>query len=157
MLDQERCILCTRCVRFSENITKTHELGVFNRGDHSQLDVYPGMELNNNYSANVVDICPVGALTDKDFRFKCRVWYLEHTKSVCPGCSMGCNINLDWDKGRPRVQKGARVMRLKPRHNPDVNDYWMCDEGRYNYHFIDENRIQTPQHINDLIHWDRAD
>ncbi len=156
MLDQERCILCTRCVRFAENITKTYELGVFERGDHSELDVYPGTELNNNYSANVVDICPVGALTDKDFRFKCRVWYLEHTKSVCPGCSMGCNINIDWDKSRPRVEKGARVMRLKPRHNPDVNNYWICDEGRYNYHFIDENRIQTPQFLNNLISWDKA-
>lgn len=156
MLDQERCILCTRCVRFSDTVTKTNELGVFNRGDHSELDIYPGKQLDNAYSANVVDICPVGALTDKDFRFKCRVWYLEHTKSVCPGCSMGCNINIDWDKGRPRTEKFARVMRLKPRHNPTVNDFWMCDEGRYNYHFIDENRVQTPQYLNDLTDWDSA-
>ena len=156
ILDQERCILCTRCVRFSDTISKTNELGVFNRGDHSELDIYPGKQLDNGYSANVVDICPVGALTDKDFRFKCRVWYLEHTKSVCPGCSMGCNINIDWDKSRPHMQKNGRVMRLKPRHNPDVNDFWICDEGRYNYHFIDENRITSPQYINDLIGWDKA-
>jgi len=156
MLDQERCILCTRCVRFTDNITQTHEFGVFSRGDHSQLDVYPGKQLDNNYSGNVVDICPVGALTDKDFRFKCRVWYLAQTKSVCPGCSQGCNITLEWDKTRPHQHKKARVMRLKPRHNPDVNDYWICDKGRYNYRFIDENRIQHPQLKDDLISWDQA-
>ena len=156
MLDQERCILCTRCVRFTDNITKTHEFGVFNRGDHSQLDVYPGRELNNNYSGNVVDICPVGALTDKDFRFKCRVWYLAQTKSVCPGCSQGCNITVEWDKARPHAYKKARVMRLKPRLNPNVNDYWICDHGRYNYHFIDENRILHPQRKDELISWEQA-
>lgn len=157
-LDQERCILCTRCVRFTDTITKTSELGVFERGDHSQLDVYPGKQVDNNYSGNVVDICPVGALTDKDFRFKCRVWYLEKTKSVCPGCSMGCNITIDWDKSRPTShrQKQGRVMRLKPRHNPDVNDYWICDTGRYNYKFIDENRITSPQLGNEIISWDKA-
>lgn len=156
MLDQERCILCTRCVRFSDTISKSNELGVFNRGDHSELDVMPGKQLDNKYSGNVVDICPVGALTDKDFRFKCRVWYLAQTKSVCPGCSMGCNINVDWDKARPHMQKKARVMRLKPRHNPAVNDYWICDEGRYNYHFIDENRIYSPQSNNQLIDWNQS-
>jgi len=156
MLDQERCILCTRCVRFTDNISKTHEFGVFDRGDHSQLDLYPGKELNNNYSGNVVDICPVGALTDKDFRFKCRVWYLDKTQSVCPGCSMGCNITVEWDKTRPHNVKKARVMRLKPRLNPAVNDYWMCDVGRYNYHFVDENRMAYPQLKNDFISWPQA-
>jgi len=156
MLDQERCILCTRCVRFSDTITKTSELGVFERGDHSQLDVYPGKQVDNKYSGNVVDICPVGALTDKDFRFKCRVWYLEKTKSVCPGCSMGCNITVEWDKSRPHQLKNGRVMRLKPRLNPDVNEYWMCDEGRYNYHFIDENRIEHPQINDQLVSWPKA-
>ena len=156
MLDQERCILCTRCVRFTDNITKTYELGVFDRGDRSQLDVYPGKQLDNSYSGNVVDICPVGALTDRDFRFKCRVWYLSQTKSVCPGCSMGCNITVEWDKMRPHQHKMARVMRLKPRHNPEVNDYWICDKGRYNYRFIDEHRIQHPQLKDGLISWDQA-
>lgn len=156
MLDQERCILCTRCVRFADNITKTNEFGIFDRGDHSELDILPGKELNNKYSGNVVDICPVGALTDKDFRFKCRVWYLEKTKSVCPGCSMGCNTTVEWDKSRPHTHKKARVMRLKPRLNPDVNNYWMCDSGRYNYKFIDEKRILTPQHKNDLVSWPQA-
>jgi NADH-quinone oxidoreductase subunit G len=156
MLDQERCILCTRCVRFADNITKTSEFGVFDRGDHSKLDIYPGKQLDNNYSGNVVDICPVGALTDKDFRFKCRVWYLAQTKSVCPGCSMGCNTTVEWDKMRPHTLKKARVMRLKPRLNPEVNNYWMCDVGRYDYHYIDENRIQVPQYKNELIGWDKA-
>jgi NADH-quinone oxidoreductase subunit G len=156
MLDQERCILCTRCVRFTDNITKTSEFGMFNRGDHSQIDVHPGKQLDNNYSGNVADICPVGALTDKDFRFKCRVWYLAQTKSVCPGCSQGCNITVEWDKSRPHQHKKARVMRLKPRLNPDVNDYWMCDKGRYNYRFIDENRILHPQLNNDIISWGQA-
>jgi len=156
MLDQERCILCTRCVRFTANITKSYELGVFDRGGHSQLDVYPGKQVDNKYSGNVVDICPVGALTDKDFRFKCRVWYLSKTNSVCPGCSMGCNITVEWDKMRPHQLKKARVMRLKPRLNADVNDYWICDKGRYNYHFIDENRIQHPQFKDTVISWERA-
>ncbi len=156
MLDQERCILCTRCVRFADNITKTSEFGVFSRGDHSQLDIYPGKKLDNKYSGNVVDICPVGALTDTDFRFKCRVWYLSQTKSVCPGCSMGCNITVEWDRSRPHQHKKARVMRLKPRHNPEVNNYWICDEGRYNYHFIDENRILRPQMMDGLVEWDLA-
>jgi NADH-quinone oxidoreductase subunit G len=156
MLDQERCILCTRCVRFTDHITKTSEFGVFSRGDHSELDVYPGKQLDSNYSGNVADICPVGALTDKDFRFKCRVWYLAQTKSVCPGCSTGCNITVEWDKSRPHQHKKDRVMRLKPRHNPDVNDYWMCDQGRYNYHFIDENRILHPQFKDDFVSWDQG-
>ena len=156
MLDQERCILCTRCVRFAETITKTNEFGVFERGNHSQLDIYPGKELNNKYSGNVVDICPVGALTDKDFRFKCRVWYLDKTNSVCPGCSMGCNITVEWDKSRPHQNKKARTMRLKPRLNPDVNNYWICDEGRYNYHFIDENRITSPKYKGQAAEWEKA-
>ena len=145
MLDQERCILCTRCVRFTDEISKTHELGMFNRGDHSEIDIYPGQELNNSYSGNVVDICPVGALTDIDFRFKCRVWYLAETDSICPGCSMGCNIKIHWDKLRPHSRKKERVMRLKPRYNPEVNQWWMCDLGRYDYKWIDQNRILWPQ------------
>jgi len=148
MLDMERCILCSRCVRFCDEVTKTGEFGIFNRGDRSELGVHPGKQLDNAYSGNVVDICPVGALTDKDFRFKCRVWYLGSTKSVCPGCSMGCNIEIHDNRERaqrPHIAKGARVMRLKPRYNPDVNRWWMCDEGRYGYKFVDENRLTRVQ------------
>ena len=149
MLDAERCILCSRCVRFTDEISKTGEFGIFKRGDHSQIGLFPGKELTNNYSGNVVDICPVGALTDRDFRFKCRVWYLGATKSVCPGCSRGCNIEIhnnrerDW---RTHIAQGARVMRLKPRYNPDVNQWWMCDAGRYGYKSIDAHRL-TDVHV----------
>ncbi len=145
MLDQERCILCSRCVRFADEITKTHDFGIFNRGDHAEINVYPGKELDNKYSGNVVDICPVGALTDKDFRFKMRVWYLGTQKSVCPGCSRGCNIEIHFEKSRPTKSDKGRVMRLKPRENPEVNHWWMCDEGRYGYKNIDKNRLEKVQ------------
>ncbi|MGH7197823.1 MAG: molybdopterin-dependent oxidoreductase [Candidatus Omnitrophota bacterium] len=142
MLDQERCILCSRCVRFADEITKTSDFGIFNRGDHSELDVYPGRELNNKYSGNVADICPVGALTDRDFRFKMRVWYLGSQDSICPGCSRGCNISIQYEKSRPYHLKEERVMRLKPRDNREVNKWWICDEGRYGYKPIDFNRLK---------------
>jgi len=148
MLDAERCILCSRCVRFTDEISQTGEFGIFNRGDHAEIGLHPGKTLENNYSGNVVDVCPVGALTDRDFRFKCRVWYLGATPSVCPGCSRGCNITIqdnrerDW---RRHIAQGQRVMRLKPRYNPDVNQWWMCDEGRYGYGPIDQHRLITPQ------------
>ncbi len=142
LLDQERCILCSRCVRFTDEITKTHEFGIFDRGDHARVDV--AKPLDNKYSGNVADICPVGALTDKDFRFKMRVWYLGSGDSVCPGCSRGCNIKIEYEKSRPYKSDKGRVMRLKPRENQEVNRWWMCDEGRYNYKFIDENRILKP-------------
>jgi len=148
MLDAERCILCSRCVRFTDEITKTGEFGIFNRGDHSEIGLHPGKALDNNYAGNVVDICPVGALTDRDFRFKCRVWYLGAADSVCPGCSRGCNIQIHYNRERewrPHIAQGGRVMRLKPRHNPDVNRWWMCDEGRYGYQFIDQERLEAVQ------------
>ena len=143
MLYQERCILCSRCVRFGDEITKTHDFGIFNRGDRSEIDIYPGKELDNKYSGNVADICPVGALTDRDFRFKVRVWYLDSQDSVCPGCSRGCNIQIHFEKSRPYHLKEERVMRLKPRENQEVNRWWMCDEGRYAYKSIDKNRIKN--------------
>lgn len=141
MLDSERCILCSRCVRFCDEITHTGELGIVGRGDHEEITIYPGKELNNKYSGNVVDICPVGALTDRDFRFKCRVWYLTPTDSVCPGCSNGCNIQIHSNLSRPHHAPGERAMRLKPRENAEVNQWWICDEGRYGYKFIDQDRI----------------
>ena len=140
MLDNERCILCSRCVRFTDEISKTRELGISNRGDHSEVQVFPGKQLDNPYSGNVVDICPVGALTDRDFRFKIRVWYLKSGDSVCSGCSRGCNVQVHYNLDRPQHGAG-RVKRLKPRYNPEVNQWWMCDEGRYGYKFHDENRI----------------
>ncbi len=146
MLDQERCILCTRCVRFTREISKTGELAVHDRGHLSEIDIFPGAELANPYSGNVVDICPVGALTDRDFRFQCRVWFLGRTPSVCPGCSRGCTIEIHYnERFNPRYHD-KRVQRLKPRHNPDVNGFWMCDEGRYSYHSIDAStRLKAPR------------
>ena len=145
ILDQERCILCTRCVRFTQEVSKTGELAVHQRGHLSEIAIFPGEELNNAYSGNVVDICPVGALTDRDFRFQCRVWFLGRTLSICPGCSRGCNIEIHYnERFNPRYHD-RRVHRLKPRFNADVNRYWLCDEGRYSYHSIDDPaRLRTP-------------
>ncbi len=146
MLDQERCILCSRCVRFSDEISKTGEFGIFNRGDRAELGLYPGVVLDNPYSANVIDICPVGALTEREFRFKARVWYLSSAPSVCNGCSTGCNIDVHFVLDRPHLNDGARVLRLKPRVNPDVNEWWMCDEGRFGFHWIDRERLTKVRH-----------
>jgi len=145
ILDQERCILCTRCVRFTREISRTFELGVIERGHRSFIDIFPGRELENRYSGNIADICPVGAMTDRDFRFQCRVWFLGSADSVCPGCSRGCNIEIHYNnRFNPRYHT-RRVERLKPRYNGRVNSYWMCDEGRYAYHAIDApNRLSRP-------------
>ena len=141
MLDQERCILCTRCTRFVDNVTKTHELGIFGMGHSEKIEVTPGMTLDNAYSGNVVDICPVGALTDRDFRYKVRVWYLDKTDSICTGCARGCNISVHANTARPWHNDGKRVARLKPRMNMDVNGYWMCDDGRYGFSSLDADRL----------------
>ena len=149
MLDAERCILCSRCVRFCDEITGTGELGIFNRGDHSEIGLFPGRDLTNNYSANVVDICPVGALTDRDFRFQVRVWYLDTAKSVCTGCARGCNIDVHVNRRRPHHAEGRRVARLKPRFNAEVNAWWLCDIGRYHYESVDApTRLTTPRRRN---------
>ncbi|HXU88735.1 MAG TPA: molybdopterin-dependent oxidoreductase [Methylomirabilota bacterium] len=146
MLDAERCILCSRCVRFCDEITGTGELGIFNRGDHSEIGLFPGRDLENNYSGNVVDICPVGALTDRDFRFQVRVWYLDTTKSICPGCARGCNVDVHVNRKRPHHAGGRRVARLKPRFNAAVNAWWICDVGRYGFGDVDaDTRVTFPQ------------
>jgi NADH-quinone oxidoreductase subunit G len=161
ILDQERCILCTRCVRFTQEISETGELAVHDRGHLSEIAIFPGEELNNAYSGNVVDVCPVGALTDRDFRFQCRVWFLGRTPSICPGCSRGCNTEIHYnERFNPRYHD-RRVHRLKPRFNADVNRYWMCDEGRYSYHAIDgPGRLRTPTWMRDQarrpVDWDEA-
>lgn len=137
MLDQERCILCARCTRFLDEVTKTSELGIYQRGDHSSIDLAPGKTLDNKYSANVVDICPVGALTSRDFRFRARVWYQERTPSICNGCAQGCNIEI--------FHREGRIFRYQPRPNLEVNDYWMCDAGRLSYKRLQgEGRLMRP-------------
>src|SRR5690606_38124409 len=125
--DTERCILCSRCVRFEDEVTKTSSLGIFNRGDRSVINTYEGRRIQHNYSYNLADICPVGAFTAKDFRFRCRVWFLKDVNTICNGCSPGCNVSLYYNKNQ-RV-----YYRLKPRFNEDVNGYWMCDYGRTMY------------------------
>ena len=137
MLDQERCVLCARCTRFLDEVTHTSELAIFERGDHNRIDIYPGRKLDNKYAGNIIDICPVGALTEKDFRFRMRVWYLHRTPSVCAGCERGCSIDI--------YQNHGRIFRYKPRHNPQVNGYWMCDEGRHSFTQLQtESRITKP-------------
>lgn len=139
VLDSERCILCTRCVRFTDEVTKTNELVIFNRGDRSELKTYDGGPLGNEYTGNLVDVCPVGALTAKDFRFQCRVWFLEKTKSICTLCARGCNTVVSVN---PTTKN---LYRIEPRRNPAVNKSWICDTGRWGYHYVtSENRLKTP-------------
>ena len=134
VLDDERCILCSRCVRFTKDIVGDDALGFVNRGSYNTLTNYPGKPFDNNYTLNTVDICPVGALTSKDFRFKMRVWFLKETKSVCTSCATGCNIVIG--------SREEKIYRYEPRENDAVNACWMCDYGRLNYKWIgSENRL----------------
>lgn len=138
VLDQERCILCSRCIRFFDHVTGTGEMQFFGRGDHTVIGTIDDRPLENPYSGNVVDICPVGALTSRDFRFKCRVWFLHSTDSVCGGCSTGCNIRID--------HRDGTIFRTLPRRNIDVNKSWLCDEGRLSFHNLGEGeRIARPK------------
>ncbi|HTB22073.1 MAG TPA: 2Fe-2S iron-sulfur cluster-binding protein [bacterium] len=143
MLDKERCVLCSRCVRFTDEVSKTFELGIFGRGSTEEIGLAPGKVLDNAYSGCVVDLCPVGALTDRDFRFKSRPWFLKETETVCTGCSMGCNVVLDTNTNPYNKVGEARAYRLFPRENKAVNGYWMCDEGRYSHKAIDQGRAQS--------------
>jgi len=136
-LDDERCILCSRCIRFSQEVAKDDVLGFVDRGSFSTLTCFPGKELSNNYSLNTVDICPVGALTSTDFRFKMRVWFLKETKSICTESSTGCNTIISSREGV--------IQRITPRRNDLVNDTWMTDSGREIYKLVKaENRILRP-------------
>ncbi len=138
LLNMNRCIQCTRCVRFTEEISKTGELGFFERGSHAEIGTFPGKPLDNPLSTNVVDICPVGALTSTRFRFAERVWYLDKRPSICTGCDVGCNVTVEHRRGS--------IKRLKPRFNPEVNDYWMCDFGRATHERVSEiPRLVTPR------------
>src|SRR5690242_7464077 len=124
VLDAERCILCTRCIRFTRDVAQDDALGIINRGSYNTIATYPGMPFDNNYTLNTVDICPVGALTSKDFRFKMRVWFLKETKSICTSCGTGCNIVIG--------SREEKIYRYEPRQNDAVNACWMCDAGRLN-------------------------
>jgi NADH-quinone oxidoreductase subunit G len=143
ILDRERCVLCTRCVRFLEEITKTGELGIVSRGNHSEIAIFESEFVDGNYAGNLVDLCPVGAITDRDFRFKKRVWFLKKEPSICTLCSRGCNIYIDSHPGFARAVSPQRVYRIRPRENPEVNSYWMCDFGRYSYADLDQGRTKA--------------
>src|SRR5262249_41209525 len=137
-LDDERCILCSRCIRFCEEIVHDDVLGFIDRGSYTVLTAHPGKRLENNYSLNTVDICPVGALTSTDFRFKMRVWFLKETKSICTSCGTGCNTII---RAREDV-----IYRQTPRENDHTNYCWMCDDGRLNFKYLEaENRLLEPQ------------
>jgi len=137
LLYQDRCVLCSRCVRFCDEIAGTGELRVVNRGSRGEIDVFPGAPLANGLQGNVVELCPVGALLDKDFLFRQRVWELRETKSVCPGCSRGCTIFVDHN------ERG--VHRLRARYNEKVNEWWICDEGRFGWSYVQrEDRLSQP-------------
>jgi NADH-quinone oxidoreductase subunit G len=127
-LDAERCILCTRCIRFTRDIAHDDALGIINRGSYNTISAYPGLPFDNNYTLNTVDICPVGALTSKDFRFQMRVWFLKESKSVCTSCATGCSIVIG--------SREDKIFRYTPRQNDAVNGPWMCDGGRLNYKWI---------------------
>ena len=137
VLDDERCILCTRCIRFTKDVVGDDALGIVNRGSYNTLTAYPGRQFDNNYTLNTVDICPVGALTSKDFRFQMRVWFLKETRSVCTSCATGCNIVIGSREGK--------IFRYEPRENDAVNACWMCDYGRLNYKWVGrEDRLKEP-------------
>jgi NADH-quinone oxidoreductase subunit G len=138
MFDGERCISCSRCIRFADEVAKQPVLSFVQRGDKVTIRTFPGTTFDSEYSMNVIDICPVGALTSIDFRFKARVWEMSFTDSVCPGCARGCNISIG--------VMNNEVLRAEPRTNMHVNTYWMCDTGRLAVpDMVNENRLQSPQ------------
>ena len=132
VLDQERCIQCTRCVRFMAEVAKEPQLGMFGRGAE-RIDTFPGKQLDSNYSGNTVDICPVGALLNRDFRFRARSWFLSAAPSVCTGCSRGCSTFVDF--------MGQDMYRYRPGRTRQINKSWMCDQGRLSYKYVNQHRV----------------
>ncbi|HKP57798.1 MAG TPA: 2Fe-2S iron-sulfur cluster-binding protein [Polyangiales bacterium] len=133
--DAERCVMCTRCIRFCDEVAHDHVLDMRERGNKNEITVSPGRQLDGKYTLMTEHVCPVGALTSKDFRFKARVWFLRAQKSICSGCATGCNDYMDYD---PRQNK---VYRIRPRDNEAVNKFWMCDDGMLSYRRVHENRV----------------
>lgn len=143
----DRCIMCSRCVRFTREIAGTSELMVTNRGHHSEIDIFPGEPVNNKLAGNVVDLCPVGALANNEFLYKQRVWFLRNQKSVCAGCSTGCSITIDHNKDI--------VYRLRPRENPQAQGYFICDEGRFDYAYVNgKERFELPLIMQEPSAWE---
>ena len=149
MFDAERCILCTRCTRFFEHVRDSRPIGVENMGGRSTITLGPNGPIEDPYQLNIVDICPVGALTSRDFRFKQRVWFMDFADTVCPGCSKGCNITAGAYQGK--------LLRFVPRRNPDVNKSWMCDDGRMAYDTYNlAERTEAPTVAGEAVSLDAA-
>jgi len=149
VLDAERCIACTRCVRFCDEITGTSELGMIDRGDRFTIAVFEGHELKNPLSGTVVDLCPVGALTHRGWRFNTRLWFTDEKNTICPGCSTGCNAKV--------AVRDKQVVQVKARLNAEVNKEWMCDEGRYGFNsWLPEERVVDPSFNGEQSSWDAA-
>ncbi len=148
--DAERCIVCTRCVRLCKELAKDPVLGVRERGNLNEIAVAPGRQLDHNYTLMTEYVCPVGALTSKDFRFKARVWFLQSARGICSGCSRGCNSFIDFD---PR---NNTVYRYRPRYNASVNQYWMCDRGMLDYRRPSEGRVLEPRVAGEVVALDVA-
>ena len=153
-LERNRCIQCSRCDRFTREITGTNEFGMFNRGHELTVDTYTDRPMTNKFQGNMADICPVGAITEKEFRFKRRVWKLKKNHSICTGCSTGCNVTIEHD--------GNEVFRLKPHENQSVNKWWLCDEGRLTYRKMNEKKSRIHQPLGRIgenlegISWEKA-
>jgi NADH-quinone oxidoreductase subunit G len=145
MLNRNRCILCTRCVRFMKEVDGDAQIGIVDRGHGSEIATFGEQGVHSLISGNLMDVCPVGAILTKDYRFKSRPWDNPGVvDTVCTLCSKGCNTSA-WLKGKPEWAKGSRLIRMTPRYNPEVNGYWMCDIGRFNYHWIEApSRVRRP-------------
>src|SRR5438552_3321607 len=145
MLNRQRCILCTRCVRFMREVDTDAQINILDRGYGSEIATFQEEGVHSLLSGNHMDVCPVGAITTRDYRFKSRPWDNPHAAdTICTQCSKGCNVTA-WIKAKPEWAKGSRLIRFTPRFNPDVNDYWMCDIGRFEYHWIEgDDRVRKP-------------
>jgi NADH-quinone oxidoreductase subunit G len=145
MLNRQRCILCTRCVRFMREVETDAQINIIDRGYGSEIATFQEEGVHSLLSGNLMDVCPVGAITTRDYRFKARPWDNPHAAdTICTQCAKGCNVTA-WIKAKPEWAKGSRLIRFTPRFNPEVNDYWMCDIGRFEYHWIEgDDRLRKP-------------
>ena len=145
MLNRNRCILCTRCVRFMREVDGDAQINIIDRGYGSEIATFQEEGVHSLLSGNLMDVCPVGAITTRDYRFKSRPWDNPNAvDTICTLCAKGCNTTA-WIKAKPEWAKGSQLIRFTPRFNPDVNGYWMCDIGRFDYHWIEgDDRLRKP-------------